>query len=66
MSATRWYLIADLAQIDGLEFAYLAGAPGPQIETQAGFRIDGIETKVRLDYGAGFVDWRGWYANPGV
>ena len=36
------------AQIDGLEYAYLAGAPGPQTETRAGFEVDGVEVKVRL------------------
>ncbi|WP_042336366.1 phage major capsid protein [Bradyrhizobium sp. DOA9] len=65
-SATRWYLVADPAEIDGLEYAYLAGSPGPQIETRAGFDVDGVQVKVRLDYGAGFVDWRGWYANAGA
>ena len=63
--AKRWYVVADPAEIDGLEFAYLAGAPGPQIESEAGFRIDGVEIKIRLDYGAAFIDWRGWYTNAG-
>lgn len=65
-SATRWYVVADPAQIEGLEYSYLAGAQGPQIETKAGFEIDGVMTKIRLDFGAGFVDHRGWYANPGA
>ncbi|MCA1453977.1 Mu-like prophage major head subunit gpT family protein [Bradyrhizobium sp. BRP22] len=65
-NATRWYLVADASEIDGLEFAYLAGAPGPQVETRAGFEVDGVQVKVRLDFGAGFVDWRGWYANAGA
>ena len=66
VSTTRWYLVGSPSEIDGLEFAYLAGAPGPQIETHAGFEIDGVSVKVRLDFGAGFVDWRGWYTNAGV
>ncbi|MCC8936873.1 HK97 family phage prohead protease [Bradyrhizobium sp. Arg68] len=61
----RWYVVADPAEIDGLEYAYLAGAPGPQIETRAGFEVDGVQVKVRLDFGGGFVDWRGWYSNAG-
>lgn len=64
-SPTRWYITADASEIDGLEFAYLAGAPGPQTETRNGFEIDGVQVKVRLDFGGGFVDHRGWYANPG-
>jgi hypothetical protein len=63
--AKRWYVVADPAQIDGLEYAYLAGAPGPQTESRAGFEVDGVQVKVRLDYGAGFVDWRGWFSNAG-
>ncbi|MCA6109596.1 phage major capsid protein [Bradyrhizobium cenepequi] len=65
-SATRWYLVADASEIDGLEYAYLAGAPGSQIETRAGFEVDGVQVKVRLDFGAGFVDWRGWFTNAGA
>ncbi|GAA0569504.1 prohead protease/major capsid protein fusion protein [Caenispirillum bisanense] len=65
-SDLRWYVVADPAQIDGLEYAYLEGAPGPQIESQNGFEIDGVRIKVRLDFGAGFVDWRGWYCNDGA
>jgi len=52
-SATRWYVVADPALIDGLEYAYLEGAPGPQIETKVGFEVDGMQVKVRLDFGAG-------------
>jgi hypothetical protein len=61
----RWYVAADPATIDGLEYAYLAGAPGPQTESRAGFEVDGVQIKVRLDFGGGFVDWRGWYTNAG-
>lgn len=63
---SRWYVVADPAEIDGLEYAYLAGAPGPQIQTEVGFVIDGVQVKVRTDFGAGFVDWRGWYSNAGA
>ncbi|MGH6866087.1 MAG: prohead protease/major capsid protein fusion protein [Methyloceanibacter sp.] len=61
----RWYLVADPAA-SGLEVAYLTGNEGPQTETQSGFRIDGVETKVRLDFVAALVDWRGIYMNPGA
>lgn len=65
-NATRWYLAADPALIDGLEFAFLAGSPGPQIETRAGFEVDGVAIKVRDDFGCGFVEHRGWVTNAGV
>lgn len=57
----QWYLVADPAAAEGLEFAYLEGAPGPQIETRAGFEVDGLQIKVRLDFGAGWVDYRSWH-----
>ena len=53
------------ARSTGLNSAYLSGAPGPQIESRAGFEVDGIEVKVRLDCGGGFVEHRGWYSNAG-
>ncbi|MBL4538068.1 MAG: Mu-like prophage major head subunit gpT family protein [Oceanicaulis sp.] len=64
-SAIRYYLVADPARLEGLEYAYLQGAEGPQTETRAGFEVDGVEVKVRLDFGAGFNDHRGWYQQPG-
>ena len=65
-SATRWYITADPSEIDGLEFAYLAGGEGPQVESKSGWDVDGVEIRVILDYGAGFVDHRGWFANAGA
>ena len=65
-NTTRWYVTADPAEIDGLEYAYLAGGEGPQVESKSGWDVDGVEIRVILDYGAGFIDHRGWYANPGA
>lgn len=62
----RWYVAADPAQVEGLEYSYLTGAEGPQIEQRAGFEVDGLEVKIRLDFGAAFLDWRGWYTNAGA
>ncbi|WP_442793785.1 MULTISPECIES: prohead protease/major capsid protein fusion protein [unclassified Paracoccus (in: a-proteobacteria)] len=65
-SATRWYVTADPGEIDGLEFAYLSGAEGPQVESRSGWDVDGVEIRVILDFGAGFIDHRGWFMNPGA
>ena len=62
-NATQWYLAADPANIDGLEYAYLEGAPGPQVETTVAFEVDAMMIKVRLDFGAAWIDHRGWYRN---
>lgn len=66
VSATRWYVVADPATIDGLEYAYLEGAQGPQTQSRNGFDVDGVETKVSLDFGAGFVEHRSWFSNDGA
>jgi len=65
-SATRWYITADPGEIDGLEFAYLSGNEGPQVESRSGWDVDGVEIRVILDFGAGFIDHRGWYMNAGA
>jgi phage head maturation protease len=65
-NGTRWYVAGDPTEIDGIEFAYLEGNEGPQIETRHGFDVDGLEIKVRLDFGAGALDWRGWFTNAGA
>ena len=65
-SASRWYVAADPMSVEGLEYSYLQGEEGPQIETRAGFEVDGMEFKVRLDFGAAFLDHRGWYQNEGA
>jgi HK97 family phage prohead protease len=65
-STTRWYVAADPATVPGLEYAYLAGSEGPVTETRNGFEVDGVEVKVRLDYGGGFIDHRGWFTNAGA
>jgi len=65
-SATRWYITADPSEIDGLEFAYLSGNEGPQVESRSGWDVDGVEIRVILDFGAGFIDHRGWFMNAGA
>lgn len=65
-SATAWYLAANPAQIDTIEYAYLEGQQGAYIETRNGFDVDGVEIKCRLDFGAKAIDWRGLYRNPGA
>lgn len=61
-----WFLAADPAHLCGLEFAYLEGSTGPEIETRAGFEVDGTQMRVRLDVGAGWVDHRAFFKNPGA
>lgn len=58
-STTAWYLAAENALIDTVEYAYLDGANGPVTETREGFEVDGTEVKCRLDFVAKALDWRG-------
>ena len=60
-----WYLAADPSLVPSLEFAYLEGQEGPQFITKQGFDIDGVQIRVSVDFGAGWVDHRGWYKNAG-
>lgn len=61
-----WYLIADPAAWDTIEFAYLDGEEGVKTSTRVGFEVDGIEVKGRLFFAAKALDHRGFYQNPGT
>jgi len=62
----RWYLVADPADVNSIDYAYLEGEEGVFIETREGFEVDGLETKARLVFGASWVDYRGVYLNTGA
>lgn len=66
LTGNTWYLIADPALIDTIEYAYLEGEEGLYTETRFGFEVDGIEVKGRLDFAAKAIDWRGMYKDPGA
>jgi hypothetical protein len=65
-STTAWYLFADPAQIDTVEYAYLEGQEGVYLEPRQGFETDGMEFKARLDFGACALDYRGMQKNAGA
>jgi phage major head subunit gpT-like protein len=65
-SATAWYGFADPSQVAIIEYAYLAGQEGIYTEMRVGFDVDGVEMKVREDFGAQILDWRGCYKNVGA
>jgi len=64
-SAAAWYMAADPMQVDTIEYSYLEGEEGPYMETRQGFDVDGIELKVRLDFAAKALDYRGLYKRAG-
>lgn len=65
ISDARWYLFADPAVIPAMEYSYLNGTEGPEIQQRVGFEVDGLEVKARLDFGAAAVDWRACYISTG-
>ena len=65
-SLTSWYLAADPAQIDTIEYCFLEGQEGVYLESRMGFDVDGLELKARLDFAAKAIDWRGFWKNNGA
>jgi HK97 family phage prohead protease len=61
-----WFLAADAARIDTIEYAYLDGQEGVYTETRTGFEVDGLEIKARHDFAAKAIDSKGIYKNPGA
>ncbi len=61
-----WYLAAEPSQVEGLRWGYLDEENGPVVDQRMGWEYDGIEIRVRLSFGAGFVDYRGWQKNAGA
>jgi hypothetical protein len=66
VTGTRRYLFADPAEMPCVEVDFLEGNQEPFLEMQDGWRIDGVEWKVREDYGVGAVEFRGAATNAGV
>jgi hypothetical protein len=66
LSGNRWYVFSDPASMPVLEYAYLSSAQGPQMSSREGWDVLGVEFRVVLDFGAGVVDHRGAYMNPGA
>lgn len=63
--STRRYLFADPAIAPTIVVAFLDGQQSPVLESQNGWRVDGVEWKVRIDYGVAAVDFRGCVTNAG-
>lgn len=60
-----WRLFASPETNPVIEYGNLEGEDGLYTDTRTGFDVDGVEFKARIDIGAGLVDWRGTYMNPG-
>jgi hypothetical protein len=65
-STASWYLAADPAQIDTIEYSYLEGQEGVYMESRMGWDVDGMELKVREDFAAKALDYRGLWKASGT
>jgi hypothetical protein len=65
-STTAWYLVADPSQIDTVEYRYLDGNEGIQLQSQIGFNTNGVEFSAVHDFAAKAVDYRGMFKNAGA
>jgi phage head maturation protease len=63
---TAWYLVADPSQVEGLEVAFLNGQDTPNLIEVQGTNVLGTEWGVYLDFGAKFIEHRGWARTRGA
>lgn len=66
LSGTAYYAFADPNVAPAIEVVFLNGVTEPFTDSQDGWRVDGVEWKVRHDYGVGAVNWRSAYKQPGA
>lgn len=66
LTGTRRYMFADPAIYPVFECIFLDGQQEPYMEMRQGWRMDGIEWKIRLDFAIGGIDFRGAVMNPGA
>lgn len=65
LQGRRWWLFADPNAFPVLEYATLEGVDDVFTDTRQRWNLDGVETKVRIDFGGAAVDYRGAYMNRG-
>jgi ATP-dependent protease ClpP protease subunit len=66
LTGTAYYGFADPSTAPALEVVFLNGVTEPFTDSQDGWRVDGVEWKVRHDYGTGAVNYRSAYKQPGA
>ncbi|MCX6626019.1 MAG: hypothetical protein NTW28_00115, partial [Candidatus Solibacter sp.] len=61
-----WWLFADPSVAPVFEYSELDGYTGPQVEVKPGWDVLGTEVRVVWHVGAGAIDSRGAWRNPGA
>ncbi|RWR45103.1 peptidase [Sinirhodobacter ferrireducens] len=59
------YIFADPARLAAMQYAYLSSAQGVQIQRTEAWDTLGMKFRAFLDFGAGWLDWRGAYLHEG-
>lgn len=65
LTGTPWYTFADPAVAPAIVVGFLDGVEEPFLDSEEGWRVDGTEWKVRLDYGVAGVNPASAAKNPG-
>jgi len=63
---SSWYVMADPASVPSIQYGYLASAQGVQIQRQEAWDTLGLKYRAFLDFGCGWLDWRGAYHSAGA
>lgn len=66
LAGDDWFVMADPASVPSLQYAYLAAAQGVQIQRQEAWDTLGLKFRAWLDFGCGWLDWRGAYRSTGA
>lgn len=61
-----WFVLADPAAVPSIQYAYLSAAQGVQIQRQESWDTLGLKYRAWLDFGCGWLDWRGAYRSTGA
>lgn len=66
LPGATWYVFADPARLAAMQYAYLSSAQGVQIQRTEAWDTLGMKFRAFLDFGAGWLDWRGAHRIPGA
>ena len=66
LTGNTWYVLADPAQVPSMQYGYLAAAQGVQIQRQDAWNTLGLQYRAWVDFGTGWLDWRGAYRAAGA
>lgn len=66
LTGNAWYLAADPERTPTLVRVKLAGYEAPRLRLENSFGVQGLGVSLEHDFGAGAIDWRGFYRNPGA